>query len=49
MPAIGHTVSANQQKNAIYPFEQLALVGLEKLLCGSDLRRLPQLPKKISV
>jgi hypothetical protein len=41
--------SMYQQKNAIYPFEQLALVWLEKLLCGKNLRPIPQLQERISV
>jgi len=45
MPAMGDSHSAYQQKNAFYPFEQLALVVLEKLLCGNNLRRFPQLRK----
>ena len=51
MPAIGSlrclTFRLNQQKNATYPFEQLALVWLEKLLCGKDLRHSRSYKKNI--
>jgi hypothetical protein len=38
-----------QQKNALYPFEQLALWWLEKLLCGKDLRHFSAAFIKISL
>jgi hypothetical protein len=38
MPVMA-TFSTNPIKNATYPFEQLALIWLEKLLCGKDLRQ----------
>jgi hypothetical protein len=47
MPPMSH-FSINQQKNAFYSSEQLALVWLEKLLCGKDLRPIPQPQERIS-